>query len=287
MLTPKELKKALEQDLAMKGLVETYEDVAVANMQKVRQSVLATRIFLEGVSEIYSLAKTAYLVQLSFVTSKKERAKELSFIKRNGKTLTIFISGNQSLLGNIIFQTYKAYLALRLKVESDHLVLGKVGSYLAKSARPAFKFTEFPLNDYEIKPAEMKPIVDFVSQYEKILVVYPKFVSVLRQEPAIDDISGGSKVEQSFEGKKAYFFEPNAREVMSYFEGQIIGALLRQKVLEAQLARYSARLTIMDSAAHTISKIVEKSQKVQVLVERRESNKKLLNSFSGVSLWSK
>lgn len=286
MLTPKQLKKELEQNIALKGLTETYEDVAVSRMQAIRRDVLQTRQFLEGVSQIYTLAKTAYLSQLSIITSRRKREKELGFIRRNQKTVAVLISGNQTLLGSIILQTYKAYLALTLKVDCDHVVIGKVGSYLLSSNKPPVEFTRFDLDDYHLDDNQIKPIIEHISKYEKILVVYPKFESVLRQTPQIDDISGGIVVEQAYLQNKRYFFEPSARDVMVYFEGQIIGSLFRQKVLESMLARYAARLTIMDQSNQAIKKIVNGNIRQKIVTERRESNKELLNSFAGIALWS-
>lgn len=284
-MTPKQVKKELENNLALQGLTETYEDVAVSRMQVIRRDVLQTRQFLDGVSEIYAIAKTAYLKQLALVLSKRKREKELEFIRRNHKTVVVLISGNHSLLGNIILQTYKVYQELALKMECDRVILGRIGSYLASSASPALEFKEFPFDDYSIDDNFIKPVIDYISQYEKIVVVYPRFISVLRQVPQADDISGGVVIEQTLGEGKNYFFEPTSRDVMAYFEGQIIGSLFRQKMLESMLARYAARLTIMDSANQTIKKIVAANQRLKVTMDRREANKKMLNSFAGMTLW--
>lgn len=285
MLTPKQVKKELEKNLALQGLTETYEDVAVSRMQTIRHDVLQTRQFLEGVSEIYAIAKTAYLKQLALVLSRRKREKQLEFIRRNHKTLTVLISGNHSLLGNIILQTFKTYQGVINQVESDHVILGKIGSYLAESAKPPLVFKQFDFDDYAINDADILPVVEYISKYEKIIVVYPRFISVLRQIPQVDDISGGVVIEQTLQTQKNYFFEPTSRDVMAYFEGQIIGTLFRQKMLEAMLARYAARLTIMDSANQTVKKIVAENERLKVVTDRREANKKMLNSFSGLALW--
>lgn len=285
MLTPKQVKKELENNLALQGLTETYEDVALSRMQVIRHDVLQTRQFLDGVSEIYAIAKTAYLKQLALVLSKRQREKELEFIRRNHRTVAVLISGDHSLLGNIILQTYKVYQGLTLKMDCDHVVLGKIGSYLASSARPRMEFKEFPFDDYSVDENFLKPVTNYIAHYEKIIVVYPRFVSVLRQVPQVDDISGGVVIEQTLGKGKDYFFEPTSRDVMAYFEGQIIGSLFRQKMLEAMLARYAARLTIMDSANQTVKKIVAANERLKVTTDRRESNNKLLNSFAGMALW--
>ncbi|MBI3341551.1 F0F1 ATP synthase subunit gamma [Candidatus Curtissbacteria bacterium] len=285
MFTPKQLKKELELNLALKGLTETYEDVAVSRMQAIRRDVLQNRRFLEGVSEIYSLAKSAYLKQLATVIDVGKREKQLQFIRRNRKIVTVLISGNRSLLGNIVLQTFKVYMSLAQKIESDHVILGHIGSYLAATSKPPLDFVEYEFDDYSAAEEQMVPIVNYISQYEKILVVYPKFVSVLRQVPQIDDISGGIAVEKPMATTKNYFFEPTSGDVMAYFEGQIIGTLFRQKILEAMLARYGARLTIMDHANQTIKRIVKQNLQAEQAVIRREGNKKLLSAFGGMSLW--
>jgi len=285
MLTPKQVKKELEKNLALQGLTETYEDVAVSRMQVIRHDVLQTRQFLDGVSEIYTIAKTAYLKQLALVLSKKQRGKQLEFIRRNHKTVVVLISGNHSLLGNIILQTYKVYQELILKMECDLVILGKIGSYLAESGGTAVGFKEFPFDDYSIDESLLKPVIDYIAQYEKIIVVYPRFISVLRQIPQVDDISGGVVIEQTLEQQKNYFFEPTSRDVMAYFEGQIIGSLFRQKMLESMLARYASRLTVMDSANQTVKKIVAANERLKVVTDRREANKRMLNSFAGMTLW--
>lgn len=286
MFTKKQLKVELERNLALKSLTEIYEDVAVVGMQSVRHQVLTNRIFLEGVSSVYALAKNAFLKQISKISSKRERERQTAFLRRNKKTVAILISGNQTLLGNLIIDSYKTYLSLVKSIKCDYVVMGKIGSYLLQDAKLPSQFVEFPLDDYSLSDAKIKLALQFISRYERILVVYPKFVTVLSQTPNVDDISGGVAIgEQNIKTAKNYFFEPNPREVMAYFEGQIIEALFRQKLLESILARYSARLTIMDLASKKITNIISGNLRDKKTIERNEDNKKLFSQFAGISLW--
>lgn len=270
---------------ALKGLTETYEDVAVTKMQEIRSAVLSTRQFLTGVSEIYSLAKAAYLAQVLSITNRRERKAQIQFMHKNDKTVVVFISGNHSLLGSVIFASYKVFLELCRKIECDKLILGNIGRYLASAQRPSLNFSYYPLEDFKLVDSQISPIINFINAYEKVFVVYPRFESVLVQVPQIDDLSGGITVEQSVVGKRRYSFEPSAKEVMRYFENQIIGTLFRQKILESMLAKYSSRLTIMDTATQTIGKYIEQNRQKSILEARRTQNRKLLDSFAGVSLW--
>lgn len=286
MYTKKQLKIELERNLALKSLTEIYEDVAVVGMQSVRHQVLTNRIFLEGVSSVYALAKNAFLKQISKITNKRRRERQTAFLRRNKKTVAVLISGNQTLLGNLIIDTYKTYLSLIKSVKCDYVVLGKIGSYLLRDANLPAPFVEFPLDDYELTEPKIKLALQFMSRYERVLVVYPKFLTVLSQTSSVDDISGGVAIgEADIKIAKNYFFEPNPRDVMAYFEGQIIEALFRQKLLESILARFSARLAIMDLASKKVTNIIGKNLRDKKTIERSEENKKLFSQFAGINLW--
>ncbi len=286
MFSKKQLKTDLERNLALKSLTEIYEDVAVVGMQSVRHQVLTNRIFLEGVSSVYALAKNAFLKQISAISGKREREKQTAFLRRNKKTVAVLISGNQTLLGNLIVDTYKVYLNLIKSVKCDYAVMGKIGAYLLRDANISKPFVEFPLDDYELTEPKIKLAIQFLARYEKVLVVYPKFVTVLSQTPSVEDISGGVTIgEVDLKGAKNYFFEPNPREVMAYFEGQIIEALFRQKLLESILARYSARLTIMDLASKKVTRLIDRNLRDKKTSETSEQNKKLISQYAGISLW--
>lgn len=286
MFTKKQIKDELEANLALKTLTEIYEDIAVVGMQNIRQKVLTNRIFLEGVSSLYSLAKAAFIKQLVSIKDKHLRDKETDFLKRNGKTIAVFISGNHTFLGNIIIQTYRTYMDVISKIDCDYAVMGKIGSYLLKDAKLPKPFADFPLDDYELSDPKVKLALQFIARYQKIIIVYPKFITLLSQEPQVEDISGGIVIDEKKSKKaKSYFFEPSPKEVIAYFEGEIIEALFRQKLLEAILARYGSRLTMMDSASKKIGKIIEENRKINRKIERNDDNRKLFGYFAGISLW--
>lgn len=281
MQTVRELKETIEEERDLAALAAVYEDEALLAIPKIRREVMATRGFLARASRIYSLSKAAYLKQAATL---RHREKILSFILRNGKTAVVLISGNQSLLGNLMLSTYKVFWELSQKSGGDLVIAGQIGRYLASGQRPPPKFAYFDLDDYQIAASQFEAIAGHVCGYGKILVVYPKFVTVLSQEPAIGDISGGVTFETSRQATP-YFFEPSGEAVMSYFETQVIRMLLRQKILEAMLARYSARLAAMDEASQKVEReLIRMRQQLRRLV-RRAQNKKQNEIFAGISLW--
>lgn len=287
MQTIREITNIIADQMALKNLAQIYEDIAVFNMQSIRKQVLDTRQFLNGVSEIYTLAKAAYLTQIPTTLGGRANRAELSFLLRNEKTVLVLISGNEPLLGNLILETYKVFLTLASKLTCDLVICGQIGSYLASHGRPPLTFKYFELSDFKIAEQEASELSSYISQYAKILVCFPRFDSVLVQVPAVDDISGGVSLEHSRTTGKKYFFEPSAREVMSYFEKQIIKLLLSQKLLEAMLARFAARLTVLDRASQILEKQIAKNRFLFTKLVRRNANSDLLSAFAGISLWGK
>jgi ATP synthase F1 gamma subunit len=279
----------IKEDLVLmrflEGLTRTYEDVALERMQKIRQQVLITREFLDGVARVYSLAKSSYLKSVSQVSNKKEREKELSFITRNHRTCAILISGNQSFLGNIVLACFREFLKIATQSDTDLVVLGRIGKYLADSSLPKLNFTYFELDDYDLKEDQITAALDYISRYERIIVVYPRFQSVLQQVPTIDDVSGGVRVTYDLAPKRSYLFEPSPLEVMKYFESQVISGLFRQKILETMLSRLAARLSAMDHASSTAGKYIKALEKQEKSYKKRKEMERLLDTFSGISLW--
>ncbi|MCR4325174.1 MAG: F0F1 ATP synthase subunit gamma [Candidatus Curtissbacteria bacterium] len=283
----KDLKTDLSRLYSLRLITGTYEDLALSKMKQIRRDVLSTRDFLDGVARIYFEAKAAYFEHLALVGDKKRREAELALVKRNGKTVVVLISGNQGLLGNVVFQSYKVYRDVASRMHCDKVILGDIGRYLAESEKPIFDFNFFAMDDYRLSDQSLGPVVRYISSYERILVVYPSFVSVLRQVPQIDDISGSSKVDQVAPRTKKFLFEPSAYDVLKFFEGQIIGTFFKEKMLDSMLARFSARTTLMDEAGQKIDILLKNSRRQEIKNKRKQENNKMLSMFAGMSLWEK
>lgn len=285
MQTIKKLEELIEEETALKTLTQVYEEVALSKISEIRDQVLATRRFLTGVEEVYKDVKASYIAHVLSDFPKKERERQLGIIKRNGKTVVVLISANESLLGAITLAVYKTFWNFCLQTKGDYVVLGEIGRYLLQFERPKVAFSYFEMDDYKIEEGNFLKMLRNVSSYERIIVVYPRFESVLRQAPAVEEISGGSMATLDF--KKVYFFEPSVSDVVSYFEGQIIGVLLRQKLLESMLAKYAARLTIMDRASLRVEKLILVYQRQRILAQKRKENRSLLDIFGGYNIWRK
>lgn len=80
-------------------------------------------------------------------------------------------------------------------------------------------------------------------------------------------------------------FEPSLEEVLNFFETTILKTLLRQKVRESLLSRYAARMVAMDVATENAKTATKGLRRDLSRAKRRRANAKMLDNYSGMSIW--
>ena len=143
------------------------------------------------------------------------------------------------------------------------MVVGRVGKSLAENYRLGHKIFYFELNDEKPEEEIIKEIIEFVKRYEKIIVFHGKFETILNQNPAITDVSGGVSPGERTDEIKNYLFEPSPEAVLEFFETEIVGNLFSQTILEHSLAKYTARMMAMYQATENIKQSKKESGKKQ------------------------
>jgi F0F1-type ATP synthase gamma subunit len=263
MSNSKQLQEDLEAIGAIKSITSVYQETASLRMNQLRSGVAATREFLEGVSAVYNHAKTAYIASISRRTPKEREKlwKTLSFVRRNSKKVNVFLSANEHLYGTLILDVWGHYLNDLYHEKADAAVVGSIGKFLLGNEQIETKSKYFELSDDKPDATQIKKVIDFISQYEEVVVYHGQMVTVLHQIPVKSEISGGISFEKRPErSAKRYLFEPSPESILGFFETEIIAALFNQTILEHQLARFAARELM---------------------------NRKQLEVFAGFSLWSK
>lgn len=290
MSSQKELKEDLAAVGAIKSITSVYQEIASFRMNELRDRVTATREFLEGISSVYNHAKTAYIVSVK-ARSPREREKlwkSLSFVRRNGKKVYVYLSANEHLYGTLILDVWGHYINDLNKDQADAAVVGSIGGYLLGNEKINVKKETFELNDDQPQADQVKKIVDFISQYEQVVIYHGQMVTVLNQIPVRSEISGGISFDKSI-GKtaKSYLFEPSPESILEFFESEIIAALFNQTVLEHQLARFAARMVAMDQATENANEESKRIVRQIRMLSRRIANRKQLEVFAGFGIWGK
>lgn len=287
MVTKKELTQEADWLSVLCTILETYEEIAATRMARIRSSVLGSRDFLLEINAIFQQVKTSYKSQIELLmkNNKIKDPSKLTFIKRNGKTLHVFISANTGLYGDIIRRTYDVFIENLKKEPGDVVILGKLGLEIFKAEGISVPLTYFEFPDNKMDNAIVQKIVEHVIQYEKILVFYEQFNNVINQSPIVTNISGDPLPWEKGGPQARYFFEPSLEKIMEFFEKEIFESIFAQTIFESELAKFAARMVSLDFATENTKTRLKQVTLANNRIKHQENNKKQLEKFAYMRLW--
>lgn len=294
MQTKKVISNEFEVIATLKILAQAYEQISVMRIQRVRGSVLTTRDFLRGLSDVYKDVKISYKQEVEKLMKHSKKGKiSLSGNVKNGKTISILLSSNNKLYGDIISRVFNLFAQDLKRNPTEIAVVGRVGKGMIESAGITLPCTFFEIPDQSAKLQDLLPVFNFAAKYEKILVYYGRFLNIISQEPAVSEISGEeSLIDQPLTpGEKAdktpFFFEPNLSKILGFFEDQVFASILKQTVDESELSRLASRIKSMEDSLGVIEKQEVLLKKMAARGKRLEENNKQIQRLSSVVLWER
>lgn len=290
MSNRKDVLQELEQLSNLNTIVQAYEEIAASSMRRVRRSVLQSRGFLSGLSEIFQQVKATYQTELQDLIKKKKgnKTKSTSLMQHNGKDVYVLISANTGLYGGIVRETFNLFLQqVRLASAAEITVIGKQGLAHLKEENLTLPYTYFDFPDNKFDQEALKAIVNHLVQYEKVLVYYGEFQNIVLQKPTVSSISGDEL--PTSENKEAshikFFFEPSLQNIMEFFEREIVSSIFEQTMHESQLAKFASRMVSLDSSGERIKNNLKKTNLQYSRLKHATGNKRQLSSLAGISLW--
>jgi ATP synthase F1 gamma subunit len=294
MAQRKVILEELEALNSLKDLAESYEEIAVLRMQKIKDSVLNTRDFLADLSDVFVDLKSSYKREVKdLVARMKKGDRSLSpILQKNGKTLLVYLSSNGRLYGSVTQKTYKLFthdLRNANKDDTDLVIIGRAGKEMFENSNLKRPFEFFDLPDTTVGVEHILQLIKKFIQYDKVYVYYGKFGNVVKQSPIATSITG----EDVFETENViqvpredrFIFEPGLEKLFNFFETQIIANLFSQTLLENQLARHASRVNAMEEALIHIEEEGKKLGRERTRIKHIQMEKKQLESISGVVLW--
>jgi F-type H+-transporting ATPase subunit gamma len=281
------LLRKVNEDLATIKYISTitsiYQEIAQMKMKQIRESVLENRSFLEEILKVYQKARNAFFASLEKERGKKKEIK--TFLKKERKTVVVFLSANQPFYGPLILNLWQNCYSFLEKNKADLVVVGRMGKYLAEGGGFGHKLSYFEMSDERPEKEVIKEIVDLIKNYERVIVFHGKYQSVARQEIVKSEISSQPPIEKKEEKVKLYIFEPSPEDVLEFFETEIFSALFNQTILEHQLAKFSSRMIAMYRATENAKKMEKILEIKKRRLEKELKNKEQINLFLGSKLW--
>ncbi len=291
MITEKEIQNELIDMISLKELVETYEEIAISRMRKIRSSVLSTRDFMIGLTQVFGEVSSSYKVKIAELmkTRKIKDLTKVSVLTHNGKTVSVLLSANTGLYGDIVERTSQLFLEHINTNSDDVVVIGRLGRKLMEDA--GFKkrpITYFDLSDGVVDRESIHAILEHLVAYEKVLLYYGQFQNVVSQKPTFIDLYGAEIPSVGVESNTVvrYLFEPTLEVILEFFEKEILASLFEQTIQESNLAKYASRMVSLDAATDNIAGRIKDVRVQGRIAKHRTMNRKQLNALSGVSLWN-
>lgn len=288
-------RKVILEELAalnsIKDLAQSYEEIAVVKMQKIKDSVIKTREFLAGISDVFVDLKSSYLREIKELLEKRKQGDKTLFptLQKNGKTLLVYLASNGRLYGSVTQKTFRLFiqdLKQPASKDADLVVIGTAGKEMFEASSEVRRFEFFDLPDTDVKIEHIKKLMAKFMQYEKVYIYYGKFGNVVKQNPISSSITG----EDIFETEVAsqtprddrFIFEPELEKILNLFESEIMANLFAQTLLENQLARHASRVNAMEEALGHIEEETKKLNQARVRLKHLMQNKKQLETMAGV-----
>jgi ATP synthase F1 gamma subunit len=285
MVNEKDLREEINQVDSLGQLVEVYGEIASFRMKKIRDFVLKNRDFLDSINDIFKDALNSYSRKLADLVAKGKLKKggKVTFLAHNGKTVSVFISANTGFYGDIVQATYRKFLEEVKDKDVEITIIGRLGRSLFVSSQPKTPYTYFELKDYGVDRRRMAEVVKHLVQYEKIIVYFGKYNTVITQTPSRFSISAGTEVgQEAGRTQRIYIFEPSVEKILMFFETEIFASLFDQSIRESQLAKFASRILAMDKADQNIETKLKELRLERLKLTHKLGARKQLNSLSSV-----
>ena len=282
MSTIIDIKENIKNTEALGDLINAYEEIASIRMRKIRNMVLINREYQNEIDKIFEKLRNWYSNETFALEKNRGKSKQITFIPHNGKNVSVLMSANTGLYGNIIPDTYRMFMKEAKETQSEITVIGKYGFQLFLSENIGKPYTYFDYPDYGEDNNKLYEIIKHIVQYEQIHVYYGKFRNIIYQEPTMLSISAKIEPAEQKENaasvkKEFYIFEPTLEKILIYFETQIFSSLFQQSIKESQLSKYASRFVAMDKAGlntkEEINKLLfEKNRIIHNNLNKKQQN---------------
>jgi len=279
MISKDAINKELDFLEQTRDLCVSYEQISMMRMNAIKKGVLTTRDFYKDVSDVYYKVKKVYKKQM--VGLEKKRAEKQS------KKVSVLLSADNKLYGDILQKVFREFVSAIQKEETDIIIVGSLGKSMfdAEGINRPYTYITLPHADNELTLEDLKEVIAQLAPYGVIDVYLGKYESYVNQKPVHLNITGDALFgeEPVVEDPSYYYFEPSLEKIMSFFETQMVSALLKQSVFEGQLARYASRIGSMEEALQAIKKegLVKEMQKRKLITQDRDrkQNERIVQLF--------
>lgn len=272
-----DLKAELNELTTFKFIATAFTEASAVKLRKIRGMFEINRQFYDEISHIY------HLVQ---VNAARQNLKILPILVSKPKVLSVAITSNLRFYGMLNIDIIKHFINDSEKDGSDKLVIGSTGIEYIKSIKFKNKYEIMSFKKDDPNGQEATQFLEKVKSYDKVMVYYPKFVSLLFQSVGVTDITQSNIMDRKDPDETVHIiFEPELSKIMAFFQSQIRLLLFLRIMLEAELARTAARLLTMSAAEEKTDEMIKHNKTILSKTISSFLNTQLLETFAGIRKW--
>ncbi|HET7704070.1 MAG TPA: ATP synthase F1 subunit gamma [Candidatus Limnocylindrales bacterium] len=255
MASQRDIRRRIQSSKNIKQITRAMQFVAASKLKRAQEATLASRAYADKIDEV--------LADLAIVLGGDDHP--LLVRREGGKRLIILITTDRGLAGALNTNTIR-FAAQSITETAGDLTVVTVG----RKGRDAMRRSRVPLEahfeGFGDKPAfaDVLPLARLITDdylngtYNKVDIVYSKFVSTLTQKASMDELLPVAPSEDTagIPGNQ-FIFEPDPAAVLERLLPRYVATRLFQAVLESKASEESSRMVAMKNATENAEELIE------------------------------
>jgi F-type H+-transporting ATPase subunit gamma len=255
MASQRDIRRRIQSSKNIKQITRAMQFVAASKLKRAQDATLASRPYSTKLEEV--------LADIATVLSGEDHP--LLVRREGGKRLIVLITTDRGLAGALNTNTIR-FAAQQITGTEGDLTVVTVG----RKGRDAMRRARVPLEahfeGYGERPsfADVLPLARLVTDdylagtYDRVDIVYSRFVSTLVQRPSMDELLPITPHEDTagIPGNQ-FIFEPQAGAVLEQLLPRYVATRIFQAVLESKASEESSRMVAMKNATENAEELIE------------------------------
>jgi F-type H+-transporting ATPase subunit gamma len=258
MASQREIRRRISSAKNIKQITRAMQFVAASKLRRAQESTLAARPYREKLDEV--------IADLAAVLDQEDHPLLAGRnLEGEHNRLIVIITSDRGLAGALNTNTIR-FIAREITEHPGDLKVATVG----RKGRDAMRRARVPIaahfEGFGDRPAfaDVLPLArlitdDFVAgSYDRVDIVYSRFVSTLVQKPSLEQLLPVVPSEDS-EGipGRQFIFEPNPAAFLQALLPRYVATRLYQAVLEAKASEESSRMVARKNATENAQELIE------------------------------
>jgi F-type H+-transporting ATPase subunit gamma len=255
MASQRDIRRRIQSSRNIKQITRAMQFVAASKLKRAQDATLASRPYSTKLEEV--------LADIATVLGGEDHP--LLVRREGGKRLIVLITTDRGLAGALNTNTIR-FAAQQITGTEGDLTVVTVG----RKGRDAMRRARVPLEahfeGYGERPsfADVLPLARLVTDdylagtYNRVDIVFSRFVSTLVQRPSMDELLPITLHEDTagIPGNQ-FIFEPNAGAVLEQLLPRYVATRIFQAVLESKASEESSRMVAMKNATENAEELIE------------------------------